>query len=437
MSDLAVFATEALKNPMFAGIMAAGLTGGAMMAIRSVLPYAGRIFREQFCTSLVVYNNEKFYQKLKVFLSKHKYAASARSNSVAEWYSWQDEDWKWGMTPGAGWHFFWHKGNFYVVYRNISATALANNTGWNGPQRDEQFYFYTLGRNQNALVELLTEVHDVLDEPGTVPIYIWTGGAFELAQYREKRSLDTIFIPDAQKARIVDDIQQFLDSRDVYRRRGTPYRRGYMLEGPPGTGKSSIILSLAGHFDKPVYIINPSTLTDDNTLQRAFNAVEGNGILLIEDIDAVSVTEQRTEKAPAQPEPKKDLFGLPNAAPEEPKKSGITLSGLLNGIDGVIARDGRLLFITTNHAGNLDEALIRPGRIDLREHLGLMDMTESLSMFECFHPSYDIEAFRTWIAPQLPMSPAAMQNVLLSYRSDTPLTSPSNDVPCPMLEVAA
>lgn len=410
-----------MQNPMVGGAIALAVTGGVMVSIRSVLPYMGRIFREQFCTSLVVYNNEKFYQKLKVFLSKHKYAAKARSNSVAEWYSWQEEDWKWGMTPGAGWHFFWHKGNFYVVYRSISPTAIANMTGWNGPQRDEQFYFYTLGRNQKALTSLLTEVHDVLDEPGTVPIYIWTGGQFELAQYREKRNLDTIFIPADQKARIVDDIQQFLDSRSVYRRRGTPYRRGYMLEGPPGTGKSSIILSLAGHFDKPVYIINPSTLTDDNTLQRAFNAVEGNGILLIEDIDAVSVTEQRVDKdkapAPAVVVVKKE--GEPVPAAEE-KKSGITLSGLLNGIDGVIARDGRLLFITTNHAGNLDEALIRPGRIDLREHLGLMEITEAVSMFECFHPTYDVEAFRAWIAPQLPMSPAAMQNILLSYRPDTP-----------------
>lgn len=413
--DLSTVIAEGMSNPMIAGGVTLALTGGAMMMVRSVLPYLGRIFREQFCTSLVVYNNEKFYQKLKVFLSKHRYAAKARSNSVAEWYSWQEEDWKWGMTPGAGWHFFWHKGNFYVVYRSISATALANATGWNGPQRDEQFYFYTIGRNQKALTSLLAEVHDVLEEPGTVPIYIWTGGQFELAQYREKRSLDTIFIPADQKARIVSDIQQFLDSRNVYRRRGTPYRRGYMLEGPPGTGKSSIILSLAGHFDKPVYIINPSTLTDDNTLQRAFNAVEGNGILLIEDIDAVSVTEQRTDKAPP-PQPVVVKVGEPGApAVAEEKKSGITLSGLLNGIDGVIARDGRLLFITTNHAGNLDEALIRPGRIDLREHLGLMEITEAVSMFECFHPDYDVTDFREWIAPQLPMSPAAMQNILLAY----------------------
>lgn len=396
-------AIEAIKNPIFGGVLAAGLTGGALMGARTVFPYLGRIIREQFCTSLVVYNNERFYQKLKVFLSKHSYAKKARSNSVAEWYSWKEEEWKWGMTPGSGWHFFWHKKRFYIVYRHISPTAIPTTTGWNGPQRDEQFFFYTIGRDQKPLNDLLDEVHDCLDEPGTVPIYIWTGADFELAQYREKRSLDTIFIPDEQKARIVNDIDQFLKGRELYRRRGTPYRRGYMLEGPPGTGKSSIILALAGHFDKSVFIINPSTLPDDNVLQKAFNAVEGNGILLIEDIDAVSVTEQRIEK--------KDTD-------KADEKKGITLSGLLNGIDGVIAKDGRLLFITTNHVSNLDDALIRPGRVDLREHLGLMEIKEALAMFECFHPTLDRETFRKWITPQMPMSPAAMQNVLLAYRPE-------------------
>ena len=401
------------------GLIGGGIIAGLIGYARAIFPYMGRILREQFCTSLVVYNNERFYQKLKIFLSKHNYAKKARSNSVAEWYSWKDEKWEWGMTPGAGWHFFWHKRRFYVVYRNIAETPVANVSSWAGPQRDEQFFFYTFGRHQKPIIDLLTEVHDIMDEKGTVPIYIWSGNAFELAQYREKRSLDTIFIPDDQKSRIVNDIGQFLSSRDIYRRRGTPYRRGYMFEGPPGTGKSSIILSLAGHFDKPVYIVNPSTLTDDNNLQHAFNMVEGNGVLLIEDIDAVSVTEQRKDDAKETKKKKGE--------DEDKKSGGITLSGLLNGIDGVIARDGRLLFITTNHAGNLDEALIRPGRIDLREHLGLMVLKEAMQMFSCFHPEMDAIVFEEWITPQLPMSPAAMQNVLLAYTGtpQRPITAPT------------
>lgn len=401
------FLTEAMKNPVFAGMMAAGITGGGMLAVKSVFPYIMKLLREQFCTSLVVYNDEHFYYKLQVFLSRHDYSKKARSTSVTEWWHRKEDTWTWGLSPGTGWHFFWHKGNFYIAYRHIDP-APATGAGGNafGPRRGETFYFYTLGRDQKAMRALLEEVHGIYNDKETIPIYIWSGNDYQLAQHREKRSLDTIFIPEEQKARLVDDMQRFLNSRELYRRRGTPYRRGYMLEGPPGTGKSSLIFALAGHFDKPVYIVNPATMNDDNTLQRAFNEIRSNGILIIEDIDSIDVTEQRKDV-----KEKKDE--------KDEKKSSITLSGLLNGIDGVIARDGRMLFITSNHANNLDAALVRPGRVDRREYLGLMELPEALKMFDCFYPDLDRDVFERWIAPQLPMSPANVQNILLGYDEPT------------------
>jgi chaperone BCS1 len=102
-------------------------------------------------------------------------------------------------------------------------------------------------------------------------------------------------------------------------------------------------------------------------------------------------------------------------APGEASKSGITLSGLLNAIDGIGARDGRILFITSNHPDALDPALIRPGRIDMRVHLAHSGMPEATAMFNKFFPTGDLAAFQAEIASALPLPAAELQNRLLSH----------------------
>jgi hypothetical protein len=99
---------------------------------------------------------------------------------------------------------------------------------------------------------------------------------------------------------------------------------------------------------------------------------------------------------------------------------GITLSGLLNAIDGVTARDGRILFITSNKPDHLDAALLRPGRIDVREHIGLLGRTEACEMYEAFRPAGSTGEFERRIVPALPMSAATLQNLLLTEDAAEP-----------------
>lgn len=179
---------------------------------------------------------------------------------------------------------------------------------------------------------------------------------------------------------------------------GCIWRRGYLLEGPPGTGKSSFVFAVAGKLNKAIYIINASTIRDDNTLQRAMN-IASNGIVVMEDIDAINISKVRQKDA----EPvKTDMEGY-----------GITLSGLLNAIDGVGASDGRILFLTSNQPDKLDSALLRPGRIDMRSHFGYLEIDEASAMFRAFEPAGDLAAFREFITPHLPISAASLQGYLL------------------------
>jgi mitochondrial chaperone BCS1 len=166
------------------------------------------------------------------------------------------------------------------------------------------------------------------------------------------RSLDTIYLPDGTIETVVDDAKQFLAIKDKYRLLGIPWRRGFLLYGPPGTGKSSLVQALATNLELPLYYLNVAGIERSEDLQRLINAVSNRSILLIEDIDCI----------PAARERKFDKDG------DEIIK-GVIASDLLNVIDGVVATEGRLLIITTNHRDKLDAALIRKGRIDREFHV--------------------------------------------------------------------
>jgi chaperone BCS1 len=137
--------------------------------------------------------------------------------------------------------------------------------------------------------------------------------------------------------------------------RGIPYRRGYLLYGQPGTGKSSFISALAGHFGYSICMLSLSERTlDDDRLNYLLNNAP-NCFMLLEDVDAAFVS--------------RDLFDNAQHRAYE-GMTRVTFSGLLNAIDGVTSTEERILFMTTNHIDRLDAALIRPGRIDVKQYFG-------------------------------------------------------------------
>src|SRR5699024_11074140 len=143
-------------------------------------------------------------------------------------------------------------------------------------------------------------------------------------------------------------IEHLMNNRDTYISKGIPWRIGLMLHGPPGTGKSSLARALATHYNRPITVINIASL-NDNTLLDIMNGISQNSIVLMEDVDCVDSTLDRSKADSAQ----------------RVSMSGVTLSTLLNVIDGVIAPEGRILIMTTNHIDKIDPALTRPGRVDM------------------------------------------------------------------------
>ena len=131
--------------------------------------------------------------------------------------------------------------------------------------------------------------------------------------------------------------------------KGVPYRRGYLLHGPPGTGKTSFTQAIAGALKLNICYLNLSNGNmDDDGLNRALNNAPSQSIILLEDIDGIFVARESVNQG---------------------RDGGVSFSGLLNALDGVRSQEGRILFMTTNHKEKLDPALLRPGRCDFQVKL--------------------------------------------------------------------
>ncbi|KAJ7151786.1 hypothetical protein C8R43DRAFT_1067354 [Mycena crocata] len=224
-------------------------------------------------------------------------------------------------------------------------------------------------------------------------------GSWRWADARHKRPMGSIVLDPGVKEMLLGDARDFLASEKWYADRGIPFRRGYLLHGVPGSGKSSLIHAIAGELMLDIYVVSLSSAwISDSVLMGLMGRVPKGAILLLEDLDAAFTRSvSRSEDN-----------GTPQEGPELPPKrrsrekelrdrdrdgmsdlNTLSLSGLLNALDGVAAAEGRILFATTNHLEKLDPALSRPGRMDVWVEFKNASKWQAEALFRNFFPSTD------------------------------------------------
>lgn len=386
---------EILANPVLLGGLGLASGGGVVYYLKEIPKQIYEAVKNQFTTTLEIDGRSIGYHWFDEWLANHTYTKRARTLKLSARNK-VDGNTGWALAPGYERHWIWHDGSLLIVNRAKDTTKASLHSDANG---DERLTITTIGRSQSLLRELVKNAYTHVCDPTKQKLLHW--GMYDgwcEGIGTTKRTLDSVFCPPVQKHTLVSRARWFLDNQEWYRHRGVPYRFGILLSGPPGTGKTSLVRALATELDKPICILSLSTIEGDNKLLSALREVPTGAIVLIEDVDSFNVAIKRKENDDGQS--LKDLV------------QGVTLSGLLNAIDGVAAPEGVLLCMTTNHPEKLDPALLRSGRVDLSLEIGLMKPEQVGEMAERFKPGSG-EAYRAR-ASNMPLRPASdWQNDLM------------------------
>uniref|UniRef100_A0A383VM89 AAA+ ATPase domain-containing protein n=1 Tax=Tetradesmus obliquus TaxID=3088 RepID=A0A383VM89_TETOB len=276
----------------------------------------------------------------------------------------------------------------------------------------------------------------------------------------DDKSFDNLF--HAEKEELLNLVDAFMHKRGKFAIKGYPHKLGFLLHGPPGTGKTSFIKALACHSKRSIISIPLSRIkTNQQLMDMMFDQrvqVEGEDmkiplpfsktIFVMEDVDAASHVVQKRDSGSALAASLASLMGpqassktkaaAKDADIDDDVKAGssdkaaaagadaagmgmgmggaggrdtLNLAGLLNVLDGVVDTPGRLIVMSTNHPEKLDPALIRPGRINKKVYMGNLAAAEALAMvqhyFADISPCQQQQLLHSWVDGVV--SPAALE----------------------------
>jgi chaperone BCS1 len=366
----------AVLHPAMTAVIMATLVGLAGAALNQLPKMVWRLLWSFWSVRLEVVGQDRVYAQMARWVGTKVEKHKTRTLRVNE----SDDGYR--VSPGYGTHWVQHCGKKLMVRREFDENL--SDTWGNTPK--ERIVITAFGRGPEPR-QLLSDLVIGLQENKEkgVGVRVWHAGQWHHLPPRACRPMESVVIDPELRREIVAKTEWFLGAQQWFANIGVPYRHGFLIKGPPGTGKTSIVVALASRYKRPLCIINLSAVNSDNDLLNAFTMAGNDAFILIEDVDAArsAATREETEHQ-SHPDIPTDPGQPPSQKSEE--KQFVTLSGLLNALDGVAASEGRLLFLTSNHPEKLDPALLRKGRVDKEFFLGNMTPALVAEMAARFFP---------------------------------------------------
>lgn len=284
------------------------------------------------------------------------------------------------------------------------------------------------------------------------------------------KDFSTLYLKKDDHLILKNTLSRFKDKKDTYKLLGIPYKFNTLLYGEPGTGKTSTITTIACELGIDIYYVDISNVNSNEDLKMIFNHINKEistpGVIVIEDIDAMTNAVLKRTKDSVNPGPEKTKKNIvpPNPSfdnlfdneyPEyteyteyteypgygegyghnkknkssiaaaiayrkklaldtEKDETGVTLECILNLTQGSLTQDGSMLIVTTNCLDKLDDALVRDGRFDIKLHLKACDHYQMKTIYKKFFER-DIPDNIIDDIPEYKITPATFVSRMLPY----------------------
>lgn len=246
-----------------------------------------------------------------------------------------------------------------------------------------QLTFFGLGRRKEHS-QLVKEL-DREDKKDLLYMTLLNPVSGSVFKYIEKRSINTLFIN--KKNLLINTIKNWEKSEKFYKEHGITYKLGILVDGEPGTGKSTLCKAIASYLDYTlVYIDLSSADKHPENVINLLSDITDNSVIVLEDIDCVLGNRECVDATP-------ESIKLTNA--------------LLNFLDGVMSPENCIIIASTNYKDRLDPAVKRPGRFDLQLELGKLEYDIAKEMCDSFNVNIDE------LDIELPINPSKLQNILI------------------------
>ncbi len=381
MSLIEAITAAFASNPYLAGGVGTLLAGSVLYVLRAVPETIGEFIGTALWTRVSIESLSSEYADVDSFIEKRRINFFSRSLELKEGALQTGFGSGWGTYDG-----------------RLFSYAKARSTQQVVPYETINVAFLTRDR---SIAESFLRDSQPEDRRNSISVTLYGPNGSTGSLRRNKRSLDTVFVEDAVKTRLVDRITWFIGSEQWHAERGIPWKLGIILHGPPGTGKTSLIHALASTFG-----FNIKYIKSLHGLGAAFMHGTSKDLFVIEDIDTMSGGLNRA--------------GADGTGAAAVAQQSSPLHEVLNAMDGMQTPDGLKFIATTNHIGRLDPAIIRPGRIDEVVEIGPLDLTSARRMYKAF---YGRDGIRTY-SPRTGAELQVMFSTMTAEEAEVALAAP-------------
>jgi hypothetical protein len=280
--------------------------------------------------------------------------------------------------------------------------------------------YYSTKEKLHEFIKYINELYALQKSTSTWKQHIYNnnGDNWEMKDNNKNfRKIESVVLSGGRCTTLKNDLMHFNTTEQWHLEHGIPYKKSYLFYGPPGTGKTSMIKAISNEFKRHIHLMSLNLIKDDKQLNLLVSKIHMNEtIIVIEDIDAMTDVVYDRKERPKTPPPKENEKDKDKSN----NNPGITLSGLLNVMDGISNNHGMILVMTSNIPEKLDKALLRPGRIDDKIYFDYCDNITIYNMMKNFYNGSVKQTDKEFSQIKFPekIAPCKVENIMKKYWND-------------------